>query len=204
VKTAALIGEYLEPMRKMSLEAARRLNGEFGIPWPAIVAICPAPTTVRFTDDTQMFFRPDPAGVHAWVIPVTCVDAGQPEEIETRDPLGVVACGHVIDLLAFDPERPRRFVLRTRRAAVLGAIEPQYCDAPAVRVFRDVTDWLKNQCQGLVLLTDDPFQAGRIMRRINAIAAEDTRHAEELRERWALPSYPLAFTTVISVARRDE
>jgi hypothetical protein len=35
VKTAALIGEYLEPMRKMSFEAAQRLNGEFGIPWPA-------------------------------------------------------------------------------------------------------------------------------------------------------------------------
>jgi hypothetical protein len=159
---------------------------------------------VAFTDNTQMFFRPDPAGVQAWVIPVTCVDPGQPEEIETCDPLGVVKCGQVIDLLAFDPECPRRFVLRTRLAPVLGAIEPQYCDAPAVRIYRDVTDWLKNQCQGLVLLTDDPFQAGRIIRRINAIAAEDSRHAEELRERWVLPSYPLAFTTVISVARRDE
>jgi hypothetical protein len=94
--------------------------------------------------------------------------------------------------------------LRTRFAAVLGAIEPQYCDAPAVRVFRDVTDWLKNQCQGVVILTDDPFQAGRIIRRVNAIAAEDTRHAEELRERWALPPYSLAFTTLISVAGREE
>src|SRR5438477_10953948 len=103
---AALIGEYLEAMCKMPFEAAQRLNGEFGIPWPAIVATCPAPTTVAFTDNTQMFFRPEPAGVQAWVIPVTCVDPGQPEEIETRDPLGVVKSGQVIDLLAFDPECP--------------------------------------------------------------------------------------------------
>jgi hypothetical protein len=201
--SAGLVAEYLGPMHNMSFETAQRLNGEFGIPWSAIAATCPVQITVGFTDTTQNFFQPDPMGVQAWVIPVTCVDPWRIEEIEARDPLRVVACGYIVDLLAFDPRCPRKFVLRTGLAPVLGVIEPQYCGPPVVRIFRDVTDWLKNQCEGLVLLTDDPFQAGRIIRRINAIAAEDAWHAEELRERLALPPYPRAFTTVISVARND-
>jgi hypothetical protein len=197
-----IVAEYLEAMRRMPLVEAQRLHTDFRFPWRSIVATCPVPTRVSFTDATKQLYQPGSDGFPVWVLPVTCVDPEQPEEIEATDPLAVISCGHVVDLLAFDPECPRRFVRRTGLAPVLGVIEPQRCDPNPVPVWRDVTDWLRAECVGIVLLTDDPFEAGRIMRRITTVQAEDARHGEELRERVNLPPYPVEFTTAILAMRR--
>jgi len=197
-----LVAEYVATMRSTPLEAAQQLNRQFAIPWTSIAATCPVPTKVSFADSTRRLYHPDPGGMHVWVLPVTCVDPEQPEEIEATDPLEVVSCGRVIDLLAFDPERPRRFVQRTGLAAVLGAILPQYLNPDRVRVWRDVSDWLRAGCVGLVLLTDDPFQKGRILRRIADVKACGPEHAAELRTLIKLPAYPQTLSTRVYAMRR--
>jgi hypothetical protein len=196
------LAEYLDLMRQTSLEAVEQLHTKFHIPWTAIAATCPAPTRVAFSDLSQRFCRPDPDGMQAWVLPVCCVDPAQPEEIEATDPLGVVVGGHVVDLVAFDPERPRRIVRRTGLGTVLGAVEPQLLDPEPVPIWRDDSDWLRAGCNGVVLLTDDIFEKGRILRRISAVKAEDPEHAQQLKAWIELPEYPRIFSTRVYAMRR--
>lgn len=193
-----IIAEYLRAMRATPFKAAEQLHTQFGIPWISVRATCPVPMKVTFADKAQRFYQPDSDGFPVWVLPVTCVDPEQSEEIEVSDPLKVISCGRVVDLLGFDPERPRRFVRRTGLAPVLGCVPPQYCDPDRVPVWRDVTDWLRAGCVGLVLLTDDPFERGRILRRIGAVLVEDPEHAAQLKAWLELPAYPRALTTAIS------
>jgi hypothetical protein len=162
--------EYLQLMRRMPCAEAERLHNEFGIPWRAIRATVPVPTRIRFTDKAETFFEPDEDGVPVWVLPATCCDPERPEEIEAVDPLDVVSKGPVVDLLAFHfhPECRKRFALRTGAAVVLGCVPPQYMQPDPVRVFDDVADWLKSGCKGIVLLSNDPHQRGRILRRIES------------------------------------
>jgi hypothetical protein len=197
VRSAALVDEYLEAMRKTTLDDARYLNVDLGIPWRSIAATCPAPT--RITRRSARLYRPDPNGSIAWIIPVCCIDLAWPENIETLEPLDVVSVGQALDLVAFDPRRPRRFALRCGLGVVLGAIEPQIADPPPVRIFPDITDWLRHECYGLVILTDDRHQAGRILRCIAQIGPEDDQHAAALQRLSELPPFN---TPIITTSRQ--
>jgi hypothetical protein len=178
--------EYLQSMRRMPFAAAERLH-KFGIPWRAITLACPVPVRVRFADKARSLFEPYEDGKAAWVIPATCCDATRLEEIEAVDPLDVVSTGPIVDLVAFHPARRSRFALRIGHAVVLGCVEPQHLEPDRVPVWADITDWLKSGCNGIVLLTADPHQRGRILRRIESIEAQDPARVKA----WlALPEYP--------------
>jgi hypothetical protein len=163
--------EYLGLMRRMPFAEAARLHNDFGVPWASIAATVPVPTRVRFADKQETLFEPDERGRAAWVLPLTCVNPVRPEEIEALNPLCVVRAGPIIDLVAFHPARRNRFGLRIGNAVVLGAVEPQYFEPDRVPVWADITDWLKSGCNGIVLLTNDAHQRGRILRRCAAVQA---------------------------------
>ena len=133
------------------------------------------PTRVRFADKAQSLFEPDEHGVPVWVLPTTCVDPARPEEIEAKNPLHVVGKGPVIDFVAsLSPRLPQPIRLPHWPAVTLGGVEPQYMQPDPVLVFNDVTDWLKSGCNGIVLLSNDPHQCGRILGRIKSpIGAPD-------------------------------
>jgi hypothetical protein len=199
VRSAALVDEYCQDMRRMTLAHAHELMS-FGIALSTITLVCPVPTLIRFCDKAGRRYCRDSSGHRAWVIPVTCVDPERPEEIEAADPIEVIGLGPVIDLIAFHPRAPHQFALRCGVVNALGAIEPQYMADP-VRIFQDVTDWLKAACAGLMLLTPDAHEAGRVLRRIDIVEPAtrgDEEHAAELRRLIALP----AFRTLTTVAVR--
>jgi hypothetical protein len=183
-----IVAEYLSVMRRMPFAAAQELHSKFGIPWVSITATCPAPTLARFTDRNQLFYEPADDGRAVWIMPACAVDPSQPEEIETVDPMDVVAdLSRVVDLVAFDPHCRERFALRTGGATVLGAVEPQLLGPDRVRVWNDIGDWLRDSCRGIVLLTNDCHQRGRILRRLSSIEAQQPTQVTA----WlGLPAYP--------------
>jgi hypothetical protein len=192
------VGEYCALLRRMPLSAAQELHNRFGVPWRAITLACPVPTRARFTDKARSLFEPDEDGGAVWVIPATCVNPSQPEEIEAVDPLDVVANGPIVDLVAFHLHCRNRFALRTGAAVVLGCIEPQYCEPGRVKVWSDIGDWLRKGCSGIVLLTADGHQRGRILRRIESIEAQQPAQVKA----WlALPEYPAPRPTPVFAMR---
>ena len=198
VEMIDLVGEYCAAMRRMPLSAAQELHSTFDIPWRSIAAACPVPTRARFTDKARSLFEPDEDGGAVWVIPATCVDPARPEEIEAVDPLDVVRTGPIVDLVAFHPDRRNRFALRIGHAVVLGAVEPQYCEPARVKVWSDIGDWLREGCHGIVLLTPDDHQRGRILRRIESIEAAQPAQVKA----WlALPEYPAPRPTPVFAMR---
>jgi len=169
-----------------------------GVPIRAITIVCPVPARISLSRGGDLYW-PDELGRRGWVFPVSVVDPGAPEYVETDDPLSVVSLGPIIDLLAFSPMAPRRWALRHGIATVLGAVEPPDFDPEPVPVRRDVTDWLRDNCRGLVLLARDPHDAASVLRGIEKIEAEDDRHAAELRRLLSLPS-PVRSTVVVRQA----
>ena len=198
VEMIDLVGEYCAAMRRMPLSAAQELHSTFDIPWRSIAAACPVPTRARFTDKARSLFEPDEDCGAVWVIPATCVDPARPEEIEAVDPLDVVRTGPIVDLVAFHPDRRNRFALRIGHAVVLGAVEPQCCEPARVKVWSDIGDWLREGCHGIVLLTPDDHQRGRILRRIESIEAAQPAQVKA----WlALPEYPAPRPTPVFAMR---
>jgi hypothetical protein len=182
-----LVAEYCALMRRMPFAAAQELHGRFGIPWPAIAVACPVPAVARFADRKRLLYEPDEDGRAVWIVPCCCVNPLRPEEIEAVDPLDVVATGKVIDLLAFHPGHRERFALRTGNAVVIGCVEPQLMDPARVPVWSDIGDWLRAGCNGIVLLTSDCHQKGRILRRLSSIEAQQYA---QVRAALVLPEYP--------------
>jgi hypothetical protein len=185
-ETAALVEEYITAMRQMTLEEHVAELMRYGIPIQAIATVCPAPMKIVL-DKSGQLYQPVETGLLAWTFPVCCADPEDPDAIETPDPLMAVATGPVIDLLAFSPSAPGRWALRRGIATVVGAIEPQYLDPVPVPVHRDVTDWLRADCRGIVLLTSHRIEVVRLLHQCRAIEAEDAAHAAELRRILAGP-----------------
>jgi hypothetical protein len=134
-------------------------------------------------------------------MPVCVVDPERLDTIEASNPSSVVSIGPAVDLLAFHPGAPNRWALRYGLATVLGAIAPQYCRPDPVPVHRDVTDWLRAGCKGIVLLTHDRFGARRVLQQIQSIEAEDERQALELRRILEMPT-PVQSQIVVRTARK--
>ena len=182
-----LVDEYHALMRRTPIAAAQQLHRQYGMPWKAILATVPAPARVRFADRARAPFEPDEDGSAVWVMPATCCDPERPEEIEAVDPLDVVSTGPIVDLVAFDLHCRERFALRTGAAVVLGAVEPQYMQPSRVRVWSDIGDWLREGCNGLVLLSPDCYQRGRILRRLSSIEAQQP---DRVKVWLSLPEFP--------------
>jgi hypothetical protein len=88
--------------------------------------------------------------------------------------------------------------LRIGHAVVLGAVEPQHLEPARVPVWGDIGDWLRAGCSGLVLLTADCHQRGRILRRIESIEAAQPAQVKA----WlALPEYPAPRPTPVFAMR---
>jgi hypothetical protein len=200
VTGADLVYEYLAALRLMTHDDARGLVA-CGVPWRAIRLTCPVPTLIVL-DEARELYWPGPSGRRAWVLPVCAIDPAHPEWIETAEPEVVVSNGAVVDLVAFTPEAPGRWALRLGEAPVLGAIEPQYLAPPPVPVHRDVTDWLRAGCVGIMLLTRDPCEAGRILRQCETVEAQDAMHAVELRHLIERPPFINTTVTVRSATSR--
>jgi hypothetical protein len=109
--------------------------------------------------------------------------------------------GSIVDLLAFHPDAPGRWALRTGLAIALGVVELQHCRPALVLVHRDVLGWLHSECRDLVLLTSDQHEARRILLQIDTLEAEDQRHANHLNSLLTLPRSGPA-TRVILPPRR--
>ena len=194
-----LVYEYSAALWRMTHDDARKLIAR-AVPWRAIRLVCPVPTLIAL-DDARELYEPDSTGRAAWVLPVCAIDPAYPERIETAEPEAVVSRGATVDLIAFAPEAPGRWALRPGEAPVLGAIEPQYLDPPPVPVHRDVTDWLRSGCRGIMLLTSDPCEAGRILRHCLRVEAEDPAHKVALDRLINLPPYVGTTVTVRQASR---
>src|SRR5262249_11863802 len=151
VKPIELVGEYVAAMRRMALDDAHQLMA-YGVPLRSITITCPAPSRVS---SFRGRYVPDAAGAPGWIMPVCVLDRQFECDVEGVDPIASVSTGMVIDLVAFSPLAPRRWATRLGKAVALGAIPPQYLDPAPMRIFRDVTDWLRGGCGGLVPLTRD-------------------------------------------------
>ena len=79
------------------------------------------------------------------------------------------------------------FALRTGLGSVLGVVRPQYCDPETVPVHRGVLGWLRARCRGIMILTSDRVEAGRILRQIARLRSgeDDEEHADEIEAKTA-------------------
>lgn len=117
----------------------------------------------------------------AYCTPVRA-DPTRPLSLETPIASSALRLGDLIDIVYWHPEAPRRWALRTGVAEVLGLIEPQYCGPEPVAIHRGVLGWFRHGCDGLVILSPDPWVVYRLLSQCTSgLLAENERHAEELR-----------------------
>jgi hypothetical protein len=125
-------------------------------------------------------YEPDPTGGIAFLTPVLTHHIDTPESPE---PWGACRFGNLIDLCAWHPRHPHLWALRADNATWLGAIPPQYLQPDPTVVWRSPGNWLRADCEGLVLLSPDRAEAYRILSGcVGGIIAEDQSHARDLRQ----------------------
>jgi hypothetical protein len=171
--------EYISAMRRAPFRKVHELLSS-RVPIEAIARACPVPTRIELKEDGNRY-EPDPDGRPAWIVPVTAVDPEVPDLIESTDPDAVISGSNIIDIVAFSLAH-NEFALRTGLGSVLGVVEPQYCDPERVSVHRGVLGWLRANCRGIMILTSDRVEAGRILRQIARLrsAEDDEEHADEI------------------------
>lgn len=162
-----LTGEWL---------AAGRLDGGWrtwlrrqGVPGSALLK---APTQValqRIAAERGQF-RPDADGIDVMMLAIW-------DYPPFRDPDAAI-----IDLVAWRPDCPSVWWLRTGSAIALGEwlIGPgSLADGP-VAVHRTPMDWLRAAGDGVCLLTGDQGERATILRDLPGIAVDDVKHGREL------------------------
>jgi hypothetical protein len=158
-------------------EPDRRELEQYGVPTSAIdrfklVGIA----RINRIPDTDCY-EPDPAGVWAYLTPVLVDDPISPE---SRWP-DHYARGRIVDIVAWDPRRPRQWALRAGLATWLGCVPPQYVDPEPVYVWRSALNWLRGGCRGVTVLSRDPAVAYSLLMGFHGgIYAEDDAHVAEL------------------------
>jgi hypothetical protein len=124
-------------------------------------------------------FEPDPDGRVCLISPV-CVHTEL--DPESSEPSLYCRAGAIVDLVAWHPEQPNQWRLRTGAAEWLGCIEPQYLEPEPVPIRRSVLNWFQAGCTGLVLLSRSPLgQYRTLMGCVGGIIAEDAAHRAQLR-----------------------
>jgi hypothetical protein len=131
-------------------------------------------------------YEPDPdAGGIAYVTPIRVDNPVTPEAL---DPARTVRSGEIVDIVAWHPRHPGRWVTRRGAGEWLGAIQPQYLDPDPVAVARSPLTWLRADCRGLVILSRELPAAYHLLAGcVRGIIAEDPRHAMDLRAILARP-----------------
>lgn len=135
-------------------------------------------------------YEPDPrSGAWVFLTPVLVQDPANPE---SQSPEAYVRLGSIIDIVAWDPQTPRRWARRAGLADWLGLVEPQYLDPEPTRIWRSVLNWFRADCSGLVVLNQNPIATYSLLMGFQGgIDAEDPAHAAELKralERpWPIP-----------------
>jgi len=175
--------EYISAMRRAPFKVHELLSS--GVPIEAIALACPVPTRIALKEGRNRY-EPDPDGRPAWIVPVTAVDPEMPDRIESIDPDAVISGSNIIDTVAFSLTH-NEFPLRTRLGSVLGVVRPQYCEPEPVPVHRSVLGWLRASCCGIMILTSDRVEAGRILRQIARLRSgeDDEEHADEIEAKTA-------------------
>jgi hypothetical protein len=138
--------------------------------------------------DTDLY-EPDPSGCLMCISPILAQDPATPE---SRRPEVYVRIGNIVDLVAWDPEYPLQWVLRTGNADWLGCVGPQVLDPQPVWIRQSVLSWFRANCDGIVVLSRDPGTTYSLLMEFRGgIWVEDEAHAVRLRrilERpWPLP-----------------
>ena len=179
------VDEYLRALRSTRLADLRPLIAA-GVSWQAITDAVPAHARISVSTDNTFEFDED--GGNAFVVPVRVETPLTPE---ASDPVEAIRHGWIVDLVAFHPDHPARWALRTGTAEWLGCVEPQYLEPEPVRVWRTPLRRLQAGCRGLVLLSREPESQYRMLSGLSAIGAEDQQHAAELRQQldraWPMP-----------------
>ena len=184
-KRSVLAREYLRALRATSFASLKPLIAA-GVSWHATADVVPAHARISVSKDNTFAF--DDGGGSAFIVPVRVENAVTPE---AADPAEVICDGWIVDLVAFHPDHPARWALRTGAAEWLGSIEPQYLDPEPVPMWRTPLAWLQAGCRGLVLLSKERESHYRILSSLGEIVAEDHQHATELRQHlgrpWPMP-----------------
>jgi hypothetical protein len=157
MRTAELEAEHRIAVRNLETEDAVELCNELDISFFLVaihqmVGIMPIRLSGRF-------WEPDPESQYlAYVTPVR-ID--RPDTVLTSEPWGTPRMGELVDLIAWHPEVPGRWFLRTGAVAWLGAVP--YGEPFPARIFASVLSWLQADCDGLVLTTSDPDELRAIV-----------------------------------------
>lgn len=186
MRTRDLRREMCEARAALTEADVRELQ-QHGVPLAAVATSVGIARVSRILDAAH--YEPDPNGVLAFITPVLIEDPMSPE---SSSPALYVRFGEIVDLLAWDPQTPRKWALRAGLATWLGCVPPQYLDPHPVRVWRSVLNWLHNDCTGIVALSRDPAAVYSLLMGFpGGIIAEDHAHKRELRtllERpWPVP-----------------
>ena len=137
--------------------------------------------SIRLSPDETMW---EPGPHPAYVTPCRIADPFTPECPWWR---AVPEAGHLIDLVAWHPEHPTRWALRTGFAEWLGACEPQHL-SDFVHVRRSPLSWLKHGATGIVALAPEERERQRLLSFAQLLVAEDFDHAQELRRLMERPT----------------
>lgn len=127
------------------------------------------------------YYEPDEAGKWAYISPVRATDLRSPYT-DWHYPWTVLG-GELTDLVCWDVGTPSLWALRCGSAEWLGCASRN--EPTPLR--RTPVAWLRDKCNGLVLLTRDRVRQYEILNDCNDIVAEDEIHADELS---AMLSYP--------------
>jgi hypothetical protein len=166
----------------------------FGV-WPADIELWQLVGLARVSRVTDAeLYEPDPDGALAYVTPVLVQDASGPE---SQRPETFVRVGNIVDLVAWDPEKPLQWRRRCGLADWLGLVPPRYLDPDAVPVRRSVLNWFRAGCTGIVVLSRDPTVSYRLLMGLGGgIVAEDYNHRREL-ERLLERPWPIPESTIV-------
>lgn len=108
--------------------------------------------------------RYDPFGESGRCGFILPVRAAQPDTPECIPAFNALRDGTLIDLLCFHPKQPNKWALRLGEAEWLGSIPPQRLNPEPVRLRPNPTEWLRHDCDGLVILNrDDSLAEPRIL-----------------------------------------
>jgi hypothetical protein len=197
-----IAGELAEALAAMTRAETRELEN-WGIPrrtqyhMIGVARICPVDSTT---------YEPDPEGVQAFITPVRVEHPASPE---SRLPVACPRIGSLIDLVAWNPRRPRRWLLRCGWADWLGACPPQRMDPDPVRLHRCVLEWLRGDCDGIVPLTRDRAALYRLLTEFyGGIVVADAAHRAELvsilQRPWPLPHIAVVPASTVEMADAAE
>ncbi len=157
-----------------------------GVPFESLANGLVGIARVRMVGDSKWEPDSDPQAPRFFVTPVRVEPgAANPYDIESPNPrLMARKTGELIDIVAWRPKVPDRWLLRTGAAVTLGASEYHALTdepAPALRVHQGPLEWLRAGGEGIGLLTRDRDERRSLLFGVERIEVQDAKLREELR-----------------------